>query len=281
MSVVICGATGQLGRLTVEALKMRVGPRKIVAAVREPSRAHDLHVRAVEADYARPETLIPAFAGAETLLLISSNVLGHRVSQHRNVIRAAEAAGVTRLVYTSLLRADVSPLSLAEDHRQTEADIRASSLVYTILRNSWYSENYTGSIHAALERGEIEGSAGGGKISSALRADYAEAAAVIVAGDDHGGKTYEFAGDEAYTLTELAAEVSRQTGREIRYRDMPVCEYAVKLQARGVPSGFAEALASWDAAAAKGALFDDGRQLSAIIGRPTSGLAAAVSLALK
>lgn len=281
MTIGICGAAGKLGRLTVSALKDRVDPGEIVALVRTPSNVRDLGVTARAADYGKPETLGPAFVGLKTLLLISSNALGERVSQHRNVISAAKATGVARLVYTSLLRADVSPLSLADDHRQTEADLRSSGLAFTILRNGWYTENYTGSLLAALDRGEIVGSAGAGRISSAVRDDYAAAAAAAVAGEGHERRTYELAGDEAYTLAELAAELSRQSGRAIAYRDVPEAVYAATLQERGLPSGLAQAVAGWDAAAASGALFDESRQLSGLIGRPTTALSAVVSAALR
>ena len=167
-----------------------------------------------EADYAKPQTLEKALAGVDTLLLISSSEIGQRAAQHRNVIEAAKKAGVKRIVYTSLLRADASPLSLAEEHRATEADLKASGVPFTILRNGWYTENYTGSIGGALAGGAFIGSAGEGKISAAARADYADAAVAALTGEGHAGKTYELAGDEAYTLKDLAAEISRQTRQD-------------------------------------------------------------------
>jgi len=159
--------------------------------------------------------------------------------------------------------------------------LKASGVPYTILRNGWYTENYTGSIGGALAGGAFIGSAGDGKISSAARADYAEAAVAVLTGTGHEGKTYELAGDEAYTLTDLAAEVSRQTGKTIPYKNLPQAEYAAALASFGLPEGFAMALAGWDIAASKGALFDDGRQFSSLIGRPTTPFATSVTNALK
>ncbi len=234
-----------------------------------------------EADYARPETLAAALAGVDTLLLISSSEVGQRAAQHHNVIEAAKAAGVKRIVYTSLLHADTSPLSLAEEHRETEAELRAAGIPFTILRNGWYAENYTGSIGGALAGGAFIGSAGEGRISAAARLDYAEAAVAALTGEGHEGRTYELAGDQAWTLADLAAEISRQTGRDIPYRDLPADDYAAALTGFGLDAGFAASIASWDVGAANGALFDDGGALSKLIGRPTAPLADSVAEALK
>ncbi|WP_114858732.1 SDR family oxidoreductase [Azospirillum brasilense] len=280
MTIAVTGATGQLGRLVIARLKKTVPASGIVALVRSPAKAADLGVEAREADYGNPETLARALAGVDTLLLISSNEIGQRAAQHRNVVNAAKAAGVGRIVYTSLLHADRSPLSLAEEHRATEADIKASGLPFTILRNGWYTENHTGSVGAALAGGAVIGSAGDGRISSATRADYADAAVAVVTGTGHEGRTYELAGDEAVTLADLAAEISRQSGKNIPYRNLPEADYAAILAGFGLPEVFAKGIASWDADASKGALFDDGRQLSALIGRPTTPLSAAVAAAL-
>lgn len=282
MSIAITGATGQLGRLVVENLKSRIPSSEIIALVRTPSKAADLGVEAREADYSKPETLATALAGVQTLLLISSNDLANRTADHRNVIEVAKKAGVQWFVYTSLLHADTSAITLlAKDHLATEADIQASGLPYTILRNGWYTENYTGSIGGAIAGGAFLGSAGDAKISSAARADYAEAAAAVLTTTGHEGKTYELAGDQAYTLTDLAAEISRQTGKSIPYKNLPEAEYATILVGFGLPAPMAQAYAAFDTGAAQGSLFDDGHQLSAILGHPTTPLAATVAAALK
>jgi NAD(P)H dehydrogenase (quinone) len=281
MTIAITGATGQLGRLVVEKLKAQVGADNIIALVRSAAKAADLGVPTREADYSQPDTLLVALAGVNTLLLISSNEVGQRVEQHRNVIEAAKRADVQRIVYTSVLHADTSSLSLAEEHRATEALLKESGLAYTLLRNSWYTENYLGSIPGALAGGAFLGSAREGKISSATRADFAEAAVAALTSEEHAGQTYELAGDESYTLAELAAEVSRQTGQTIPYRDLPAAEYAAALTGFGLPEGLAHAIAGWDVSASQGALFDDSRQLSKLIGRPTTPLSSAVADALK
>ncbi|MCP8892711.1 SDR family oxidoreductase, partial [Sphingomonas faeni] len=262
MTIAVTGATGQLGRLVIESLKRKLTGEPIVALVRSPEKASDLGVEARAFDYAQPETLAPALAGVDTLLLISSSEVGQREPQHRNVIEAAKQAGIKRIVYTSLLHADRSPISLGEEHRATEALLASSGIPTTLLRNGWYTENYTGSIPAALENGALVGSAGEGRLSLATRADYAQAAAIVLTSDGHEGKTYELAGDDAVMLADLAAEISRQTGRDIPYRDLPQADYAAILRQVGLPDGFAEGLAAWDVDASKGALFDDGHQLS-------------------
>lgn len=280
MTIAITGATGQLGRRVVGKLKAAVPAGDVVALARAPAKAADLGVAAREADYARPETLAPALAGIATLLLISSSEVGQRSAQHRNVIAAAREAGVGRIVYTSLLHADTSPLSLAAEHLDTEAALAESGLAVTILRNGWYTENYLGSVQGALASGAIIGSAGDGRISSATRDDFADAAVAVLTGAGHEGRRYELAGDESWTLADLAAELSRQSGKAIAYTNLPEAEYAAALVGFGLPEALARAIAGWDACAAQGALFDDGRQLSALIGRPTTPLGRAVAAAL-
>jgi NAD(P)H dehydrogenase (quinone) len=280
MTIAITGATGQLGRLVVEQLKAKVPASDIVALVRTPAKAADLGVAAREADYSRPETLPAALAGVDTLLLISSSEVGQRAAQHRAVIDAARAAGVRRIVYTSLLRADTSTLSLAAEHVQTEAMLRESGIPHTLLRNSWYIENHTVSAKGAVAAGAFIGSAGQGRISGATRADYAAAAVAVLTGSGHEGKTYELGGDVAYTLADLAAEIGRQSGKDIPYKDLPQADYAAALTSFGLPGWLAAALAEWDFEITQGVLLEEGRTLSRLIGRPTTPLSAAVAQAL-
>lgn len=281
MTIAVTGATGQLGRMIVQKLKQKIAPGEIVALARTPSKAADLGVEVREADYEKPETLDRALRGVETLMLVSSSEVGKRASQHANVIAAAKGARVKRIVYTSLLHADTSPMSLAPEHVQTEAALKTSGIAHTIMRNGWYTENYTVPVPGAVQAGALVGSAGEGRIASATRNDLAEAAVAVLTGDGHDGKVYELAGDEAYTLADLAAEISRQTGKDIPYRNLPQDEYAAVLKGIGVPEGFAGAVAAFDIDASNGALLDDGRQLSALIGRPTTPLSDAVAAALK
>jgi NAD(P)H dehydrogenase (quinone) len=280
MTIAISAATGQLGRLVVAQLKAQA-PAGLVALAHSPAKAADLGVAVREADYSRLQTLGAALRDIDTVLLISSNEIGQRAVQHRNVIEAATQAGVQRIVYTSLLHADTSPLDLAAEHLETEHLLKATGIAHTILRNGWYTENYTASVKGALAGGAFIGSAGAGRISWAARADYAAAAVTVLTGAGHDGRTYELAGDASYTLSDLAAEISRQTGKETPYNDLPEADYAAALVGFGVPEGFARMIAGWDVGASRGALFDDGRQLSALIGRPTTPLAATVAEALK
>ena len=281
----ITGATGRLGQLVITALLRTVPAAETAALVRTPAKASDFAAKGVvirEADYSRPETLGPAMSGIDKLLLISGNEVGRRVPQHKAVIDAAKAAGVKLIVYTSVLRADTSPLGVAEEHRQTEALLKASGLPYVLLRNGWYTENYTASIPTALQQGVILGSTGDGRIAAAARADYAEAAAaVLTAKQDQRARTYELAGDEAFTMAEFAAELSRQSGKVVVYRDLPEAEYKAALAAGGLPDAVAAMLARSSAVASRGALFDDSHQLSRLIGRPTTPLKDAIAAALK
>lgn len=280
MKIGVTGATGQLGRLVVEKLKQEVAADSIVALVRNPAKAADLGVEARAFDYTQPEILVASLKGIDKLLLISGNEIGQRLPQHKAVVEAAKQAGVKQITYTSILHADSSPLGLAGEHLGTEVAIKESGLTYTILRNGWYTENYTGSAKGAVGAGAFIGNAGDGKIASAARVDYAEAAAVVLAGEGHENKTYELAGDEAYTLTELAEEISRQTGKDIPYNNLTEAEYAGILKSFGLPDGLAEMLADSDTGASKGGLFDDSHVLSALIGRPTTPLAEVLADAL-
>lgn len=280
MKIGITGATGHLGRLVVKQLKEKVAADHIVALVRNTQKAAELGVESRIFDYDKPETLSGSLQGIDHLLLISGNEIGQRKTQHENVIRAAQEAGVKWIVYTSLLHADTSSLSLAEEHLLTEKALQSSGIPYTILRNGWYTENYTASVPAAITHGVLIGSAGEGQISSAARADYAEAAAVVLTSSNEQGKVYELVGDEAYTLADLAAEISKQTGKTIPYQNLSEAEYTAALIGAGLPEGLAAAFASFDVGASKGDLYDNNKQLSSLIGRPSTTLAAAVREAL-
>lgn len=281
--IVVTGASGQLGRLVIDALLQTVPASEIIAAVRNPEKASDLAARGVQvrqADYNQPATLDTAFKGADKLLLISSSEVGQRAPQHRAVIEAAQRAGVKLLAYTSVLHADTSPLGLAAEHRETEALLRASGLPFVLLRNGWYTENYAASIPAALAHGVVLGSAGAGRIASAARADYAAAAAAVLTRDGQAGRVYELAGDAAYTLSQFAAEIARQSGKAVAYQDLPEADYKAALIGVGLPDGLASLLADSDVGAFKGGLFDDSHQLSQLIGRPSTSLAATIGAAL-
>lgn len=281
--IIVTAASGQLGRLVITELLKRVPAERIVAAVRDPGKVADLADQGVlvrHADYNDPASLDQAFEGATKVLLISSNELGSRVPQHRNVIDAAARANVGLLAYTSVLHADTSTLALAPEHRATEDAVRAAGVPYTLLRNGWYVENYTGTLGGAIAHGALAGGAGEGRIAAAARADYAEAAAVVLTSAGPVEQIYELAGDTAFTLAELAAEVSRQGGKDIPYHNLSQQDYLGMLLQIGLPAPLAELIADSDAQAAQGALFDDGKVLSQLIGRPTIALAAAVKAAL-
>ncbi|MEO6300819.1 MAG: SDR family oxidoreductase [Paracoccaceae bacterium] len=280
MTIAVTGSTGQLGRLAIAALKSRVAASDIIALARDTAKAGDLSVTVRPFDYQKPETLVPALKGVDTLVLISSNDFMDRAKDHAAVIDAAKAAGVGRIVYTSILKGAASPLLLATDHIKTEAVLKASGIPHTNLRNGWYTENYTGSLGGALQAGAMIGSAGDAKISAAPRKDYAEAIAVVATTTGHDGKSYELAGDKPFTMTEMAAEVSRQTGKTIPYNSLPEATYTGILQSFGLPEAFAAKLADSDVQSAKGHLRDDSQTLSKLIGRPTTPMADTVKAAL-
>ena len=281
---VVTGATGQLGRLVVAELARKVGPEQVVAVVRDPAKAEDLAALGVtirQADYNDPQSLGLALAGAEKVLLISGNEVGKRVPQHTAVIEAAKAAGARLIAYTSIVHADTSPLSLAKEHLATEQVLKASGVPWALLRNSWYLENYTGPAAATVERGVVQAASGDGRISAATRADFASAAvAVLTSPDDQGGRTYELGGDQAFTQADVAAELSRQSGKPVAYRNLSTQDYAAALKSAGLPDPVAEMVAGLDAGIATGALETGSGDLRRLIGRPTTTLAQGIAAAL-
>jgi NAD(P)H dehydrogenase (quinone) len=281
--IVVTGATGQLGNFVIEQLLQKVPANRIIAAVRTPAKAGHLAAKGIGvrlADYSHPETLTAAFVGATKALLISGNEIGQRVAQHQAVIDAAKAAGVQLLAYTSLLHADTSTLALADDHLATEQYLRASGVPFVLLRNGWYFENQTAGIAPALQQGAFIGASKNGRFAAAARKEYAAAAAAVLAGEGHENRVYELAGDEAYTRAELAAEVSKQTGKPVAYHDLPEAEYE-KILAGFLPPEMAHILADSEAKAANGELDDQSHTLSKLIGRRTTSLSEAVAAALK
>ncbi|MFD5007697.1 SDR family oxidoreductase [Streptomyces mutabilis] len=281
--IVVTGATGQLGRLVVEELLTRVPAEQIVAAVRSPEKAADLAERGVqvrEADYDRPETLEPAFQGADKILLISGSEVGRRIPQHQAVIDAAKNAGVSLLAYTSVLHADTSALPVAPEHQVTEEAIKTSGLTYSLLRNGWYNENYVPTAQQGVANGVIIGSARDGRVAAASRADYAAAAAVVLTGDGHADTVYELAGDTAFTMDDLAAEVTAVTGTPVAYQDLPADAHTKALTDAGLPEPVVEMLVSIDAGTADGQLADASGDLSRLTGRPTTPVRETLAAAL-
>jgi NAD(P)H dehydrogenase (quinone) len=278
----VAGASGQLGQLVLDELLTLVAPGDIVALARDPAKlaargAQGIEIRA--ADYDAPETLVPALAGVDRLLLISGSALGQRPRQHAAVIDAAKAAGVGYIAYTSILRASDTPIRLGEEHRATEEALAASGLACDILRNGWYNENYIHSLPVQVELGVITGAAGQGRISSVARVDLAAGAAHVLV-NGAGGEVYNLAGDTSWTMEDFAAELSRQTGREISYVDMGEDEYAASLEQVGMPAYVARVIANSGHATSLDALFDDSGTLGRMIGRPTTPIAQTIAQAL-
>lgn len=279
----VTGASGQFGRIAVSQLiETGVAPADIVALVRTPSKVAELADRGVTvraADYSDPSTLPSALAGVDVLLLVSSSEVGQRVEQHRNVIEAAKTAGVSRVLYTSVLRADSTELALAPEHKATEELLRASGLAFTLLRNGWYIENYLGQVEQQKATGEIVGAAGDGRISGATRGDFAAAAVAAMVGEGHENAVYELGGTP-FTMVDVAAALSKATGTTIVYRDVTPDELAAGLQAVGLDAGTAGFVTSLDVATKRGDLFTESRDLQTLIGRESTPLAEAVAAAV-
>lgn len=285
MQIIVTGATGQLGRLTVEALLRRGIPAAdIIATGRDIAGIKDLADRGItvrRADFADTDGLAEAFAGAERLLLISASVpVGERVANHRRVIDAAASAGVSLVAYTSTTQADTATTVIGATHGETEAYLRDRGIPSVLLRNGWYLENYTSQLPQILQNGAVVGAAGEGRISAASRADYAEAAAVVLTAEGHTGAVYELGGDESFTLTELAAAISAAAGKQVTYADLPVADFAQVLAAAGLPAELAEVLADADRGMNRGEMYTDSGDLRRLIGRPPVTLTEALTAAL-
>lgn len=273
-TIAVTGATGHLGRLVVGSLLERGAD--VVAVVRDAVKAADVLPDGAEvrvAGYDDRAALQAAFAGVGTVVLISGSEVGQRVAQHTNVVEAAKAAGVSRVVYTSAPHADDTTLVLAPEHRATEQVITGSGLAWTLLRNNWYHENYADQVGQAAASGVLLGSAHDGRTASASRQDYAEAAAVVAVGEGHDDRVYELAGDVAWTRPELAAAISEVTGRPVGYRDVSTAEHVAALTGAGLGEGTAGFVAALDVNIADGTLADTSTgDLRRLIGRPTTPL---------
>lgn len=282
MTIAVTGATGHLGRLTIDAVRRERPPGSLVAVVRDAARAQDLAddgVRVRVAEYEDPAALVQAFAEVRVLFFVSGSEVGRRVAQHRNVVDAAVEAGVDRIVYTSAPRADSSPLILAPEHRATEKMLRAAGVAWTILRNNWYTENYVGTLQQAAETGEIVAAAGQGRVASATRADFAAAAAAVLLADGHEGKVYELGGDVAWSFEELAAAASAVVGRAVVYRPVDATTLRKVLVQAGLDDAAADFVVQLDLDIAAGLLAGPTGQIAALTGRPTTPLEAGLRAA--
>ncbi|WP_378734413.1 SDR family oxidoreductase [Nocardia brasiliensis] len=272
MTVAVTGASGQLGRLVVQAL-LREGSTPVVAIVRDPRKVADLAERGAEvrqASYDDVAALDRAFTGVDRVLLVSGNVFGARVSQHTNVIRAAERAGVDLLAYTSIPRATENPLILAQEHIGTEAVLANAAVPHVLLRNSWYWENYVPELAHAVETGVLYGAAGDGRVAGAARADFADAAAKVLTTDGHAGQVYELGGDEHLTSADLAQAMSQASGKPVRYENLSEADYVAALERAGTPADFAKVLGDSSAGIATGILDVHTGDLQKLLGRPST-----------
>lgn len=284
MTIVVTGATGHLGRLIIDALLRDGTPSSDIVALGRSAQKLEalapLGVRTAVADYTDRASLDAALAGADTVMLVSGSEVGQRFAQHAAVIDAAKAAGVGRIVYTSAPAATTSPLILAPEHKATEEYLAASGIPATILRNGWYTENYVGTAQQAIASGTLASSAGEGRVSSASRKDYADAAAVVLVDDAHAGQTYELSGDTAWDFAELASTVADISGKPVTLVALTPEEHTAALTAAGLDEGTAGFVVALDGNIRDGLLGHTPGDLSRLIGRPTTplrdGLAAAL-----
>lgn len=276
MSIVVTGATGQLGQLIVEHLIGRgVAPAEITAVGRNTARLADLAATGVATaviDYTDPASLAAAFTGADVLMLVSGSEVGQRVAQHTNAITAAVAVGVGRIVYTSAPKATTSALIVAPEHKATEEALQASGVPFTILRNGWYTENYAAAVEQAREMGVYLTSAGDGRVASASRTDYAEAAAVVLTTPGHDNAVYELAGDVAWSGDDMAAALTEVVGRPVVFSSVTPDEHTAILTGAGLDGGTVGFVVALDGNTRDGLLAGGSTDLATLIGHPTTPL---------
>ncbi|MGO1544081.1 MAG: SDR family oxidoreductase [Gulosibacter sp.] len=281
MRIAVTGATGHLGALVIEHLLNRgVAAGDIVAIVRNEAKASGLAAKGIKlgvAAYEDEAALTAALDGVDRLVLVSGSEVGQRLAQHTNIINAAKAAGVKFIAYTSLLNLDTSELGLAPEHIGTEQLLAESGIDYATLRNGWYWENYASAIDSGKATGKFFGAAGSAKVSGAARRDYAEAAAVVVTGENHAGRVYELAGAPALTYQGIADEVAKVIGSEVTYVDQSVEDYQATLEGFGMPADMAGMYAGMDPIIANGALYSESTDLQDLIGRPSTSVSEALS----
>ncbi len=284
MTILVTGAGGQLGSLIVESLLRRGAPASsVIASARDLAKVEGLAARGVRTallDYERPETIAEALADVDTVVLVSGSEPGKRLAGHRNVIDAAAAAGVSKLVYTSAPKATTFEWPLGAEHRATEEAIAASGVPAVIVRNNWYIENYVNDVQQARESGAIAASVGDGRVAAASRADYADGAAVVALEDGHIGQVYEFAGDTRLSYDDLAAAAAEVLGRDVHYTRLSSGEQQAVLEGFGLDSGTAGFVVSIDTGIREGVLDVEDGTLSRLIGRPTTPFAEGLRAAL-
>ncbi len=280
MKILVTGATGKLGMKVVEALLKTVPAGQLAVSVRNPEKAEGLKARGVDVrhgDFDRPETLTSTFAGIDRLLIISADGDNEtRIRQHANAVAAAEQARVKFIAYTSVANAKESSLSLAEVHRTTEEAIRKTGIPYSFLRNNWYLENETGSIQGALAGAPWVTSAGAGKVGWALRKDYAEAAAAVLAGSGHENTVYELSG-KPMTQQELVSALGTVLGKEVPLQQVDDDAYAGIMKGAGLPDFLIALFVGIQKAIRDRALDVESSDFEKLLGRPATPIREALA----
>lgn len=271
----ITGATGHFGAKAVETLLAKVPAEQIAVSARSPEQAGGLKARGIDVrlgDFDDPASLAVAFSGVERLLIISTDGdIDDRIRQHLAAVAAAKAAGVRFLAYTSIAKADSTPLIFGKVHRATEDAVRATGIPFSFLRNNWYLENEIEAIRSALAGAPIVTSAGDGRVGWATRDDYAEAAGAVIAGGGHANTVYELAGPPI-TYDELAVIISQVVGRKVPVRHVDEATFQTIISDAGLPGSVAELLAGVQRSIRQNALDVQSDDLATLLGHPATPL---------
>ncbi|WP_462413659.1 SDR family oxidoreductase [Neobacillus sp. Marseille-QA0830] len=273
MKILVTGATGKLGSKVVETLLKSIPASDLAVSVRNPEKAEGLRARGVEVrkgDFDRPETLDTAFAGIDSLLIISADGDNEtRIRQHTDAVKAAERAGVKFIAYTSLANATESKNLMAPPHVATEAAIKKTGIPYSFLRNNWYLENEIGSIQGAIAGAPWVTSAVEGKVGWALQQDYADAAAAVLVGNGHENTVYELSGP-LLTQEELASALGSVLGKEIPVQQVSDEQYAEIMKGLGVPDFAIPIVVGIQESIRNGSLDVESNDFEKVLGRPVT-----------
>lgn len=273
----VSGASGQLGRKTVELLRERVDASQIVGLTRTPDKITDLGVTVRKADFNDPAGLVQALAGVERLLIISTDDLrpGIRAPQHTNAIQAAAKAGVAHLLYTSFTRTDEvdNPAFVAGDHRATEQALTEAGLPYTSLRNNVYTEMLLGSAPAAVAGEVLYANNGDGATAYVTRDDIAAVAAALLAEGGDQTQLLDVSGPAAVTQAQVAEALAEVTGRPVRYQPISDEDAVAGMVAAGLPDSAAQAYATFGRAARGGWLDRTSDLIARATGHPATTVA--------
>jgi NAD(P)H dehydrogenase (quinone) len=275
----ITGASGALGRRTAQYVLASHPPAELVLFSRRPATLAEFTTAGAtvrHADFDQPDTLATAFGGIDVLLLISTDAVGRRQPQHEAAIKAAAAAGVSRIAYTSMSNpdndfpAELRPLS--DDHAATEDALRSAGPSWTMLRNGLYIDILAPSWTQAGAAGTLVTNNGDGRHAPVTREDCAAAAAAVLLGDGHDNTVYDVVGQRLLDDDAIAAVLAARYGQSVEVQHVSDDEYEKGLVAAGLPAELTGVLTGFGASIRAGLLETPLGDTEKLLGRAPVGI---------